>query len=87
VGGAHRLDRLDLVKIDVEGAEPDVLLGMRRSLVRLRPRAVVVETKARVLQRAATDAASVAEVLDGCGYRPTGQVLHHNAVFRPAEAT
>ena len=32
-----RLDRLDLVKIDVEGMEPRALLGLQRSLTRLRP--------------------------------------------------
>ena len=31
------LDRLDLVKIDVEGAEPDVLRGMEKALSRFRP--------------------------------------------------
>ncbi len=40
----HRIDRLDGVKIDVEGAEELVVRGMTESLARLRPRFLVVET-------------------------------------------
>lgn len=45
------LARLDIVKIDVEGAEPLVLAGMRGSLDRLQPRVVVIELK-RTIQSA-----------------------------------
>jgi FkbM family methyltransferase len=38
------LPRIDLIKIDVEGAELSVLHGMRRTLERLRPQAIVCET-------------------------------------------
>lgn len=78
-----RLERLDLVKLDVEGAEPLVIQGMRASLARLRPRVLVVEVKARVLERSGVDEAGLQELLASCGYRPTGQVLHRNQVFRP----
>ncbi|MDP8904068.1 MAG: FkbM family methyltransferase, partial [Chloroflexota bacterium] len=40
-----KLDRLDAVKIDVEGGEGHVIEGMRESLRRLRPRLLVVELK------------------------------------------
>jgi FkbM family methyltransferase len=62
---AH-LDRLDVVKLDVEGAEPLVLEGMRASLRRLRPRLVVVEVKARVLERSGANEAGLRELLASC---------------------
>src|SRR5262249_46925713 len=38
------LARLDVIKIDVEGAEERVIRGMTASLARFRPRSVVIET-------------------------------------------
>jgi len=79
-----RLGRLDLVKLDVEGAELEALRGMAGSLSRLRPRALVVEVKRRVLERAGLDADEVREYLDRLGYESTGQVLPvANEVYRP----
>lgn len=40
----RQIERLDAVKIDVEGAEHLVVEGMRESLARLRPRFVICET-------------------------------------------
>jgi len=34
---AHGINKVDLVKIDVEGFEPDVLLGMHKTIMRDRP--------------------------------------------------
>ena len=79
-----RLDRLDVVKLDVEGAEPQVIEGMRASLKRLRPRALTVEVKDRVLDRSGVGEAELRELLASCGYRSSGQVFHSNEVFRPA---
>jgi hypothetical protein len=73
-----------VVKLDVEGAEPLVIEGMRASLKRLQPRALVVEVKDRVLERSGMDEAELRELLASCGYRSTGQVFHSNEVFRPA---
>jgi FkbM family methyltransferase len=63
------LDRLDVLKVDVEGAEAAVLEGARDSLVRLRPRAVIVESKGH------GDAERVRAELHECGYEFSGQVL------------
>lgn len=78
-----RLARLDVVKIDVEGAELDVLRGMRATLARLRPRVLVLEVKAAVLERAGVDPAALHGFLRDAGYAPTGQVLDRNEVHRP----
>ena len=75
------LDRLDVLKVDVEGAEAAVLEGARDSLVRLRPRAVIVESKGH------GDSERVRAVLRHCGYEPTGQVLDGtNELWRPLPA-
>jgi FkbM family methyltransferase len=79
------LDRLDLVKVDVEGAELEALEGMRESLQRLRPRLVVVEVKPAILERAGVPDSAVRGLLATCRYAPTGQVLHRNEVFRRVE--
>jgi FkbM family methyltransferase len=63
------LDRLDVLKLDVEGAEAAVLEGARDSLVRLRPRAVIVESKGH------GDSDRVRSLLQDCGYEPSGRVL------------
>ncbi|RTY34605.1 FkbM family methyltransferase [Chlorobium phaeovibrioides] len=37
------INRLDIVKIDVEGYEAEVLAGMKNTLLRLRPRLIMIE--------------------------------------------
>ncbi|WP_410788749.1 FkbM family methyltransferase [Kribbella sp. C-35] len=73
----HELDRLDVVKLDIEGAELAALAGASRTIKRLRPRAVLVEDKRP------ESSGRMHAVLDELGYLPTGAVLDHNAVFRP----
>ena len=78
------LERLDLVKLDVEGAELEALRGMAGSLGRLRPGALVVEVKQRVLDQAGVHGDEVREYLNRLGYQSTGQVLPvANEVYRP----
>ena len=56
---------------------------MAGSLSRLRPRALVVEVKQRVLERAGVGCDKVREYLDRLGYESTGQVLPvANEVYR-----
>ena len=79
-----RLERVDLVKLDVEGAELEALRGMAGALGRRWPRALVVEVKQRVLERAGVAGDEVREYLDRLGYQSTGQVLPvANEVYRP----
>lgn len=63
------LDRLDLVKLDVDGHELPVLRGLRATLARLRPR-LMVEVAPFVLDRLAPDAlAEMLTLLRDAGYR------------------
>ena len=79
-----RLDRLDLVKIDIEGAEILALRGMRETLRALRPRVVAIEVKDVVMARGPGDEASLHALLADCGYASHGQPERHVEVFRPA---
>jgi FkbM family methyltransferase len=65
-------ERIDLIKIDVEGHERRVLDGAAASLARFRP-ALVVETG----HEAEGDRTAIADRLAGLGYRIVGILLDH----------
>jgi FkbM family methyltransferase len=79
----NRLDRLDVVKIDIEGAEILALRGMRQSLARLKPRLLAIEVKDVVMERGPGDEAQLHALLADCGYAPAGSAERHVALFRP----
>jgi hypothetical protein len=56
---AQRLDRMDFLKIDVDGPELQVLVGARRTLVRFRPVVVVEMTR---------DHQAIHDLLQSAGY-------------------
>lgn len=60
---------VDLVKIDVEGAEDLVLAGMRKGLEERRYRAIVLELHPGLLKGRGVDPASVLGALGAHGYR------------------
>jgi FkbM family methyltransferase len=62
--------RVDIVKIDVEGAESDVLAGMSNVLTNHRPRALIVEIVDPHLRRAGSSAREVMELMQRRGYDP-----------------
>lgn len=62
------LQRLDLVKIDVEGAEPAVLRGASRTIARLQP-AFLVEIEDRHLAKYGDGSGTVIGLLADHGYR------------------
>ena len=62
------VERVDVVKIDVEGAEFDVISGMRDTLSMLRPRIVVAEVIPDLLERAGTSVAQVFDLVRSLGY-------------------
>src|SRR4051794_20273378 len=78
-----RLDRLDVVKIDIEGAEILALRGMHETLRRLRPRLLAIEVKDVVMQRGPGDEAALHSLLADCGYAPAGSPERHLVLFRP----
>ena len=80
--GETNLERMDIVKLDVEGCEHDVLLGMRDSLNKFRPRAVVVEVTSWRLGQAGTTADEIDDTLAGCGYERSGVVFLENVLYR-----
>ncbi len=64
----HALDRLDFVKLDVDGHELSVLRGMRATLARFRP-ILMMEIAPFVLDRDSPRALSeLLELIDGLGY-------------------
>ena len=80
---AERVATVDLVKIDVEGAEEDVLSGMRRGLESQRYRYVLLECHPDALAaRGSSTAASVAPLFDA-GYR-AWTIVHTPEVHRLA---
>jgi FkbM family methyltransferase len=68
----RELDRLDLIKIDVEGHERQVLDGAQAVLARYRP-ALVIETG----HEAEGDRPAISDRLRGGGYRMLGILLDH----------
>ena len=81
--GQAQLDRLDVVKIDVEGHEAAVLKGMRRSLARFAPRALYIEINANSTGRAPVPDGALRALAADLGYRSTGETFDHNELFRP----
>jgi FkbM family methyltransferase len=76
------LQRLDVVKIDVEGSELDVLLGMEQCLRSLRPRLVIIEVIDELLQKAGSTPDEVLKLMADCGYGVAGETAR-DVLFRP----
>jgi len=95
VVASHHLDRVDLLKVDVEGGESAVLDGATRTLAEHRP-ILLLEVFDPFLRREGTDADTLFDRVVGLGYRPhvlgdDGLVAveahdpdEHNYVFLPA---
>ena len=81
-----KLERLDWMKIDVEGGEVEVLCGARKTLARLRPRLVV---EAHLFKDPHMEA-KVAEVVEPLGYKATDRLPHtcvvSHTLYEPVEA-
>ena len=68
VAGEKGLDRLDAVKLDVEGAEVRVLKGGQKTFQRFKPD-LLVEINPDGLRSFDTEAAELVAILTGWGYR------------------
>jgi hypothetical protein len=62
--------KVNLLKIDVEGAEMAVLLGMQVSLRNGVFDRIVVEVTAEFLEKFGHSKAELYALLEGCGYQP-----------------
>ena len=83
----EKLDRLDVVKIDVEGHEAAVLSGMRHSVAKFAPRAIYIEIKANSTGRAPVPDEALRALAADLGYRSAGESYDHNELFRPVHAS
>ena len=79
-----KLDRVDVIKIDVEGAEFEVLKGAAKTLDDFRP-ALVVELVENQLKSMGTSVDEVIRFLASHGYRANRRVDHTNVEFVPAK--
>lgn len=77
------LPRLDVVKIDVEGAELEVIKGMTESIAKHKPRVIGIEIRDYLLQRANVSPDQLFGILDTSGYMPAPACgLEGNYLFR-----
>jgi FkbM family methyltransferase len=69
---AHRIDRLDAVKMDIQGAEVAALTGFRKTLGRLKPRWMLIEFSPGHLRAAGSRPEAFWTILDELGFEPWG---------------
>ena len=74
------LTKLDIVKLDIEGAEFDALLGAAETISRCRPRLMLIEALETNLGRFDHTASELAALLDRLGYG-------HETLVAPPEAS
>jgi len=82
----YHLQRVDLVKIDVEGAELQVLQGMPNVLERLRPK-IIIELVPSLLKGFSTEVSAVTEYLAAFHYRILSLEEHSNYLCVPVECS
>jgi FkbM family methyltransferase len=66
--GGMQLARLDVLKMDVEGAEVEALLGMRHTIAHFRPR-MLLEVNRPTLAQLGKEPADIWRLLSGLSYR------------------
>ncbi|HVL65031.1 MAG TPA: FkbM family methyltransferase [Actinomycetota bacterium] len=79
-GGLHA------VKIDVEGAEPSAIRGMRKTLLRYRPRIIVMETDQFNLEYSGSSVDEVHELMASLDYVQHPTARGRNTAYLPREA-
>ena len=79
------IERVDLLKMDIEGAEGRALVGLRRMLAARRIDRVLVELHPRMLLDQGMSVERVVDDLRGFGYRPW-KIDHSPSVYRRVAA-
>lgn len=69
---ARGIDRIDAVKMDIQGAEVAALTGFRKTLGRLRPRWLLIEFSPEHLRAAGSSPETFWKILDEVGFEPWG---------------
>jgi len=69
---ARRIERIDAVKMDIQGAEVAALAGFRKTLARLKPRWLLIEFSPEHLRGAASSPEAFWGLLDELGFEPWG---------------
>ncbi len=80
---AMRLPRVDMIKIDTEGAELDILMGAEQTLMRCRPRGILLENHVHLDPDCEKKCTEFLESLD---YRQVETLPHHSishSFYRP----
>lgn len=78
----HGLTRVDLIKIDVEGAELGVFRGMKETLARFNP-SVVTELDPELLASCGSMVEDVTDLMKSFGYKVSSMGGHGNYLFSP----
>lgn len=76
------LKQIDIIKMDTEGAEFDIIEGMKDSLLRYKPRCIIMELKDSELIPAGKTRNDILTKMKSIGYKPEGDPLEYNQVFR-----
>lgn len=66
------IDRIDAVKMDIQGAEVAALQGFRQTLLRTRPRWMLIEFSPEHLRGAGSSPEAFWKILDDLGFEPWG---------------
>lgn len=69
---ARNIERIDAVKMDIQGAEVSALTGFRKTLARLEPRWMLIEFSPEHLRGAGTTPEAFWAILAELGYEPWG---------------
>ncbi|BDS11581.1 FkbM family methyltransferase [Aureispira anguillae] len=76
------LNKIDVIKIDAEGAEFDILKGMSNSIQKFEPRCLIFEIKESLLKKANVSHQDILVLMKNLGYQPEQQVCEGNYFFR-----
>lgn len=78
----NNIFRMDIVKIDADGAEYDILLGMKNAIKKYTPRYIILELKESELALAEKNSEDIISLLESLGYKIHEQLIEYNQIFK-----